>query len=125
VHKIADTLNGQKKSLNGSKILILGVSYKADIDDIRESPALDIIGLLQRKGAEVVYHDPLVEADHHELAHVRGIKLTPEEVSSCDCAAIVTGHQGVDYRMVLKHIPVLVDTRNVLKGIRSDKIVKL
>ena len=125
VHKIADALNGQKKSLNGSKILILGVSYKADIDDIRESPALDIIGLLQRKGAEVVYHDPLVEPQHHELAHLRGIALTAEEIGSCDCAAIVTGHQGVDYRMVLKHIPVLVDTRNVLKGIRSDKIVKL
>lgn len=123
--KISDALNRFKKSVNGSKILILGVSYKADIDDIRESPALDIIELLQRNGADVVYHDPLVLGERAELAGVEAVDLTPETIGSCDCAAIVTGHQGIDYDTVLEHAPVLVDTRNVLKDRDSDKIVKL
>lgn len=125
VEKINDALNEQEKSVNGSKILVLGVSYKADIDDIRESPALDIIELLQRKGAKVVYHDPFVLKNHPELAGVDSIELTPEAVKACDCAAIITGHHGVDYETVLANVPVLVDTRNVLKGHQSDKIVKL
>jgi UDP-N-acetyl-D-glucosamine dehydrogenase len=123
--KISDALNRSKKSVNGSKILILGVSYKADIDDIRESPALDIIELLQRNGAEVVYHDPLVPGGRAELAGVEAVELTPESMASCDCATIVTGHQGIDYGAVLEHVPVVVDTRNVLKDRDSDKIVKL
>ena len=125
VEKITAALNEQEKSVNGSKILVLGVSYKADIDDIRESPALDIIELLQRKGAKVVYHDPFVLKNHPELAGVDSIELTPEAVKACDCAAIITGHRGVDYETVLANVPVLVDTRNVLKGHQSDKIVKL
>lgn len=125
VEKISDALNQHQKSVNGSKILVLGVSYKADIDDIRESPALDIIELLQRKGAKVVYHDPYVIKEHPELEGVEPIELVPEELRSCDCAAIITGHKGIDYDTVLANAPVLVDTRNVLKGRQSDKIVKL
>jgi len=123
--KIATALNLSKKSVNGSKILILGVSYKSDIDDIRESPALDIIELLQRKGADVVYHDPLVDGHQPELCDLQRVELTPEGLAACDCAAIITGHKGIDYDVVLEHVPVVVDTRNVLKGRNSDKIVKL
>jgi UDP-N-acetyl-D-glucosamine dehydrogenase len=125
VQKITDALNRLRKSVNGSRVLILGVSYKEDIDDTRESPALDVIRLLQQKGAEVVYHDPFVSPGAKDLEDIVGIELTPDRVKSCDCAAIITGHSGVDYGMVLEHIPVLVDTRNVLKDFSSDKIVKL
>jgi UDP-N-acetyl-D-glucosamine dehydrogenase len=125
VEKIADALNQQKKSVNGSRVLVLGVSYKADIDDVRESPALDVIEILQKKGADVSWHDPLVPADHHELRDVANMDLAPDNVAQCDCAVIITGHADVDYTMVLDNIPVLVDTRNVLEGVESDKIVKL
>lgn len=125
VEKITEALNREKKSINGSRILILGVSYKSDIDDIRESPALDIIELLQRKGAEVVFHDPLVNRNQPELAGLEHIELTAGALSACDCAAVITGHKGTDYGAVLEHVPVIVDTRNVLKGFDSDKVVKL
>jgi UDP-N-acetyl-D-glucosamine dehydrogenase len=125
VTKISDALNRSKKSVNGSKVLVLGVSYKSDIDDIRESPALDIIELLQRKGAEVVYHDPYVKKEHPELQHVNSVDLDPKSLASCDCVAVITGHETVDYDAVLEHAPVVVDTRNVYKGCSSEKIVKL
>ena len=125
VQKIADSLNKFKKSVNGSKILIIGVSYKSNIDDIRESPALDVIELLRRKGAEVLYHDPLVNKEQPELADIESVDLTPESVASFDCAAVVTGHDGINYDMVLEHIPFLVDTRNVYRGWKSEKLVRL
>jgi UDP-N-acetyl-D-glucosamine dehydrogenase len=125
VQKITDSLNRLQKSVSGARILVLGVSYKADIDDVRESPALDIIDILRRKGADVVWYDPLVPANHRELDGVAKIDLTPGAVAECDCAAIVTGHGDVDYSIVLENIPVIVDTRNVLAGIESEKIVKL
>ena len=125
VEKVTEALNRVKKSINGSRILILGVSYKSDIDDIRESPALDIIELLQRKGAEVVYHDPMVDGHQRELSGLEQIELTAEALSTCDCAAVITGHKGTDYGAVLEHVPAVVDTRNVYKGFDSDKVVKL
>jgi UDP-N-acetyl-D-glucosamine dehydrogenase len=125
VQKITDALNRSRKSVNGSRILILGLSYKADIDDIRESPALDVIRLLKLKGADVVWHDTRVKGAVEEPGMNSFVELTPGVVGGCDCAAIITGHRGVDYQMVLDNIPVLVDTRNVLKDINSDKIVKL
>jgi UDP-N-acetyl-D-glucosamine dehydrogenase len=125
VQRITGALNTCAKSVKGSKILILGVSYKENIDDLRESPALDVIRLLQQMGANVVYHDPMVDANDSALAGVPGMPLTPETVRGCDCAAIITGHAGVDYALVLEHIPVLVDTRNVMKEYSSEKIFKL
>jgi UDP-N-acetyl-D-glucosamine dehydrogenase len=125
VTKIADALNDQKKSVNGARVLVLGVAYKADIDDIRESPALDVIRILIQKGANVVYHDPFASDDSGELAGVDSIPLTAETLAQCDCAAVITGHSNVDYELVLENVPVVVDTRNVFKGVRSDKIVKL
>jgi UDP-N-acetyl-D-glucosamine dehydrogenase len=125
VSKISDALNRLRKSVNGSHVLILGVSYKADIDDIRESPALDVIRLLVQKGAEVFYHDPLVEDGHEELAGAERVSLSPEALRRIDCAAVITSHTSVPYETVLESVPVVVDTRNVLKNISSDKIVRL
>jgi UDP-N-acetyl-D-glucosamine dehydrogenase len=125
VQKITDGLNMNKKSVNGAKILVLGVSYKSDIDDIRESPALDVMELLRRRGAEVVYHDPLVDPAVPELAAVEAVELTPEAISSCDGVAVVTGHEETDYDLVLEHAPFVVDTRNVYRGRVSAKLIRL
>jgi len=125
VSKITDALNRRKKSVNGARVLILGVSYKADIDDIRESPALDIIGLLRGKGAEVVFHDPLVADGAHELEGVPRVALDEATVSGCDCVAVITAHKGIDYDAVLRHAHAVVDTRNVYAGVSSEKIVRL
>jgi UDP-N-acetyl-D-glucosamine dehydrogenase len=125
VTKIGDALNRERKSVNGSRVLILGVSYKADIDDIRESPALDIIGLLRSRGADVVFHDPMVGDGAPELDGVERVALDERTVSRCDCVAVITAHSAVDYAAVLRHARTVVDTRNVYGNVRSDKIVRL
>jgi UDP-N-acetyl-D-glucosamine dehydrogenase len=127
VSRVAEALNRRRKSVNGSRVLVVGVSYKANIDDIRESPALDVMRLLARHGAEVLYHDEFADARDPELQHVaaQAMDLTPKSVASCDCAVVVTGHDGVDYKALLENIPALVDTRNVYAGVQSDKIVRL
>ena len=127
VGRVVEALNRQKRSLNGSRVLVVGVSYKANIDDIRESPSLDIMRLLRKHGADVVYHDRFANADDPELAHAeaKAIELTPKTLAACDCAVVVTGHEGVDYAALLANVPVVVDTRNVYAGVASDKIVRL
>jgi len=127
VARVVDALNQKKRALNGSRVLVMGVSYKANIDDVRESPAIDVMRLLRRHGAEVVYHDRWANALDHELveAGVPSVELTQKVISGCDCAVIVTGHENVDYKLLLEHIPVVVDTRNVYSGVNSDKIVRL
>jgi UDP-N-acetyl-D-glucosamine dehydrogenase len=125
VGKIADALNRRKKSVNGSRVLIVGVSYKADIDDIRESPALDVIGLLRSRGADVVYHDTFVAPGTSELGGTESVPLDQATLEACDCAAIITAHSHVDYDLVLEHAPAVVDTRNVYRGTVSDKLTKL
>ncbi len=124
IDRVAHALNDHKKAVNGSRVMILGISYKADIDDIRESPALDIIELLKRKGAEVVYHDTVASDEHNELT-IPGVELTPEELQKADCVAVITGHKHVDYGFVLEHARSIVDTRNVYSNQQSDKIVRL
>jgi len=125
VERVGDALNSLKRNFNGSRILVVGVAYKADIDDIRESPALDVIALLRGSGADIVYHDPMVNALDRELVGVTAVDLTAEEIRACDCAVVVTGHSGVDYELLLEHIPAVVDTRNVYAGVASDKIHRL
>jgi len=127
VARVIDALNQKKRALNGSRVLVMGVSYKANIDDVRESPAIDVMRLLRRHGADVVYHDRWANAHDHELveAAVPGVELTQKIISGCDCAVVVTGHENVDYKLLLDHIPVVVDTRNVYAGVQSDKIVRL
>jgi UDP-N-acetyl-D-glucosamine dehydrogenase len=124
---VAEALNQKRKALNGARVMVVGVSYKANIDDVRESPALDVMRLLRKHGADVVYHDRWANPDDHELvqAGVPAVDLTPKTVAACDCAVIVTAHEGVDYQMLLDHVPVLVDSRNIYNGVQSAKIVRL
>ena len=114
VRKLAEALNAQGKAVRGASVLVLGVAYKRDIDDIRESPALDIIRLLEGQGARVSYFDPhvpvLVE-DGHEF---RSVPLSPEAVAAADCIMIVTDHSAVDYHMIKRRAKLVVDTRNAL-----------
>ena len=127
VGKVQDALNNHQKSVKGSQILILGVAYKPDIDDLRESPALDIIHMLREKGAKLEYHDPYVaEFCHEEIA----MKCAPDlmaAVRSADCVVIITNHSGYDYSAILDAAAMIVDTRNAL-GIESrgnPKVVRL
>ena len=123
VRKVADALNGARKAVNGSRVLVLGVAYKKDIDDLRESPALDIIGLLQARGAEVIFHDPfcqtIVDDGHTALRDLpmRSVELTPELLDGTDAVVLVTDHTTVDYALVAEHAPLVVDTRGVMRGL--------
>ncbi len=114
VARIADRLNEQGKAVRGSKVLVLGVAYKKDIDDIRESPALDVIRLLERRGAVVSYHDPHVAKVHEDGVELVSVPLTAQTLRAVDCAVVVTDHTGVDYGLVGREAPVVVDTRHAL-----------
>jgi len=124
VEKIQEALNNVSKSVRGSHVHVLGTAYKRDIDDVRESPALDILLLLQRRGAKITYSDPFVPS-----LNVDSTQLTSQDmfttVGAADCVVIVTDHSGIDYRAVLDRSKLVVDTRNALKGLSSDKIVRL
>jgi UDP-N-acetyl-D-glucosamine dehydrogenase len=125
VDKITAALNLDRKAVNGSRVLVIGLAYKADIDDVRESPALDVIRLLQSKGAEVVVHDPYVRDLRHEGIEAPWVDLEPGVLAGVDCAVVVTGHGSIDWERVSTHAPRIVDTRNVYKGRMSEKIVRL
>ena len=115
VHKVGEALNQHSKAVRGSTVLVLGVAYKKDIDDLRESPALDIIKLLEQQGATVAYHDPYVpefEEDGHRHASV---PLTANTLARADCVVIVTDHSSVDYELVRRQGRIIVDTRNALR----------
>ena len=114
VERIADQLNEQGKAVRGSKILVLGVAYKKDIDDVRESPALDVIRLLERRGAVVSYHDAHVAKLHEDGVELTSVPLTAQTLRAADCAVIVTDHSDVDYAMVGREASVVVDTRHAL-----------
>lgn len=124
VNRVSEALNTQRKCINGSKILIMGVSYKEDINDTRESPAYDIIRLLKRYGAELRYYDTHVDA-LVDVDGVSSIEYKPRNVKEMDCAIIVTGHRDVDYSLLVEHCPLIFDSRNVLKGIKGENIVRL
>lgn len=123
VGRIADALNERHKSLRGSKILLLGAAYKKDISDIRESPALKLIKLLKKKGAEVLYHDPHVPVLPD--FKMESQPLTRSLLGNIDCAVVVTDHSGVDYLLVNKTAPLIVDTRNVMKDLKKEKIIPI
>ena len=122
VDKIQNALNDRSRPLKGSKVHILGVAYKRNIDDLRESPALDILHLLRLRGAVVTYSDPYVPEFDLEGSHHASDE---QALAAADCVVIVTDHAGIDYHKVLEQVPLVVDTRNALKGITSDKIVRL
>jgi len=127
VSKIQDALNQQAKALKGAKVLILGVAYKPDIDDLRESPALDIIHLLGEKGAVVTYHDPYIPAIHHEEIQLNSVENLGEAVRETDCVAIITNHSTYNFQEILDKAKLIVDTRNALKtqGQNISKVVRL
>lgn len=127
VTKVQDSLNMHKKSLNGSKVLVIGVAYKPDIDDLRESPALDIIHLLGQKGAEVSYHDPYISSINMDEAKMSSVSDLDSAVKAADCVVIVTNHSSYDYKKMLVDAKLIVDARNALglHGQVNDKVVRL
>lgn len=126
VDKVVRALNDDKKPVHGSRILVLGVAYKPNVRDVRESPALDIIGLLRDLHADVVYHDPYVPALSEEGHEMSSVALTPEELAKADCVVIVTNHKCIDYSMVLANAALVVDTRNATAGLAgAARVVKL
>jgi UDP-N-acetyl-D-glucosamine dehydrogenase len=114
VRKVTEALNDRGRAVRGAVILVLGVAYKRDIDDIRESPALDIIRLLEQQGARVSYHDPHVSAFSENGHEYRSVALTPSALEAADCVLVVTDHAAIDFHLVKRHARVAVDTRHVL-----------
>jgi UDP-N-acetyl-D-glucosamine dehydrogenase len=133
VQLVADGLNDDRKAMKGSRILLLGVAYKRDIDDVRESPALSIIDRLRSKGCDVRYHDPFVRDVRFDDAHTESggepmssVELNDEEIQSSDCVLIVTNHSQIDYRRITELAPLIVDTRNALNGdLRRDSRARI
>ena len=125
ISSVVGALNRHKKSLNGSRVLVLGVAYKRDIDDLRESPSLTIIELLQKEGAQVSYHDPyfptIGKGRRYDLQMKR---VSLDNLGQYDCVVIVTDHSDYDYAKIVQESQLVVDSRNATKGIRSDKIVR-
>jgi UDP-N-acetyl-D-glucosamine dehydrogenase len=125
LEKVRDALNDQARSVKSSRVLVLGVAYKRDIDDVRESPALDIIRLLEEKGADVVYHDPHVPEVSEDGALRRSVQLTDDELQRADCILIATDHSDVDYTRLIGLRAPVVDTRNAMRGLESENVVGL
>ncbi|MFQ5646675.1 MAG: nucleotide sugar dehydrogenase [bacterium] len=125
IYKVAAALNQSRKCLNGSRILVIGVAYKPDVDDYRESPSFDIIDMLTDQGAHIEYHDPHIREIKIKDETLQSVPLSAEQLSQTDCALILTGHKAVDYELLLKHAPVIMDTRNAMKDFPDPKIIKL
>jgi len=128
VSRILDAMNERGKALKGAQCLILGAAYKPDIDDIRESPALEVINLLQRKGARVAYHDPYIPVlKTHEGVEMRSVPDLMAAVREADCVVVVTNHKTYDYPAILEAAQFIFDSRNALgkMGKDSPKVVRL
>ena len=119
VAQVVGRLNEQGKAARGSTVLVLGVAYKKDIDDVRESPALDVIRLLEQRGTVVRYHDPHVPQLTDDDVELQSVPLTAETLDGADCVIIVTDHSAVDYELVARRAKVVVDTRNALARARG------
>ncbi len=127
ITKVQDALNEHQKPLKGSRVLVLGAAYKPDIDDLRESPAIDVIRLLQKKGALVSYHDPYIPQIKHDGWTIKSIKDLEHAIKTSDCVVIVTNHNVYDYAALLRDAQLIVDTRNALGpvGKKNPKVVRL
>jgi UDP-N-acetyl-D-glucosamine dehydrogenase len=129
VEAVAKALNGVKKSLNGSKLLILGVAYKKDVDDLRESPTLKIMQLLQERGVAIDYNDPyfpqLHKMRHYNYENMKSVPLSPQTIGSYDGVIIATDHSSYDYASIVDAAKLVVDTRNATRRVmrHRDKIV--
>jgi UDP-N-acetyl-D-glucosamine dehydrogenase len=121
VEKVSRALNDNSKAVKGSRVLVLGVAYKRDIDDMRESPALDVIKLLEGRGASVVYHDPHV-ASYREDGHQHSsVELSDAELEQADAVVIITDHRSVDYQRVVNKARLIVDTRNATATLKPGR----
>jgi len=120
VRKVAERLNEDSKAIRGARVLVIGVAYKPDIDDMRESPAMDIVRLLQQQGASVNYHDPYVPEVKEDGVTLRSVPLTAEVIARSDCVVIVTDHTNIDYKSIEEHAHQVVDTRNALNMRRQQ-----
>ncbi len=130
INKVISALNGVNKSLKDSNIFVLGVAYKKDIDDVRESPALKIMELLRKNGANINYHDPYIpriEPHSGITFSLESLAMTDEELAGADCILILTDHSSVNYHRVVENAQLVVDTRNATKNVEQnrDKITKI
>ena len=129
VNAVAAALNDRQKSIKGSKILLLGMAYKKDVDDLRESPSLKLLELLAQKGASIDYNDPYFPAlhkmRHYDFSNKRSVELTPANLAGYDCAIIATDHTSYDYEAIVRNSKLVVDTRNATRRIKQgrEKIV--
>ena len=127
VDLVQNSLNDQKKAINGAKVLVLGVAYKKDISDVRESPALDVIKLLQKKGAQVSYNDPYVATLEHEGLPLKSVDIAGTALKAYDCVVVTTNHSSYDAAAVVENSKLVIDTRNFTAGLKvaADRVVKL
>jgi len=125
VEQVMELLNKEGKALNGSKVMLLGMAYKRDIDDLRESPALKVARLLADRGSMLSYHDPYIPEINSAGLELRDVVLTPKLLAAQDLVIITTAHTNVDYKEVVDHAPLILDTRNATRGIESSKIARL
>ncbi|HYL67642.1 MAG TPA: nucleotide sugar dehydrogenase [Candidatus Limnocylindria bacterium] len=125
VEAVAGALNEQKKSLKGSKVLLLGMAYKKDVDDLRESPSLKLLELLTDRGATLDYNDPyfpsLFKMRHYDFSHMRSVNLTPEKIATYDCVLIATDHSSYDYDALVRDAKLVVDTRNATRKVKQNR----
>jgi UDP-N-acetyl-D-glucosamine dehydrogenase len=125
VELVGDGLNRDSKSINGSKVLLLGMAYKPDIDDVRESPALDVYALLEGKGAKVEFHDPYVSKIKFDSRMEESIELNTNNLGEYDCVVITTNHSEYDIKAIVDNAKLVVDTRNATAGMKNGKITLL
>jgi UDP-N-acetyl-D-glucosamine dehydrogenase len=122
---VGDVLNSQRRSVRGARVLLLGVAYKADIDDVRESPSLDLMEILEKEGARVSYCDPYVPKLRHGGKVMRSVPFRASSLRGADCVVIATAHKVFDFGLVSRHARTIVDCRNALKGRRTRGVLRL
>ena len=125
VEKITRALNERKKPINGSTIVLLGMAYKADVSDVRESPALDIFHLLKERGAEVQFHDPFVRSITVNGKEMSSKAYVPALLKNADAVVITTPHSAFDPASILRHSALVIDTRNLTRGLKAPHLVRL
>jgi UDP-N-acetyl-D-glucosamine dehydrogenase len=128
VQRVMEALNSRKKSINGSRILLLGMAYKKDVDDERESPSFKLLELLQEKGAEVFYNDPhipVLKPTRKYSFRLESTEMTAGSLAAADCVLLATDHSAYDYRFILDHANLIVDTRNAFNGLEgaAEKVI--
>lgn len=121
VHTLMDGMNMHGKALNGSNVMVLGMAYKNDIDDLRESPAFDVYNLLEDRGATVCYHDPYCPSFKRENGEVESVPVTKELLETLDAVVITTAHKNVDYQFIVDHSKLVIDSRNATKGLNNTE----